>query len=83
MLHGDKIKNATSKHAAEGMTEGLNWEKGLIKDRSWIENKYNKMSKCEALETAKQKFTALATRLQRYTREDETKRINVSKDNIN
>ncbi|XP_078026439.1 uncharacterized protein LOC144464171 [Epinephelus lanceolatus] len=38
--------------------------------------KYNKLSIPEALETAKQRLTALATRLKRYTKEVEARRIN-------
>uniref|UniRef100_A0A7N8XHF5 Reverse transcriptase domain-containing protein n=1 Tax=Mastacembelus armatus TaxID=205130 RepID=A0A7N8XHF5_9TELE len=38
--------------------------------------KYSRLSIPEALETAKQRLTALATRLKRYTREIEARRIN-------
>ena len=38
--------------------------------------KYNKLSIPEALETAKQNLTALATQLKRYTKEVEARRIN-------
>ncbi len=38
--------------------------------------KYNKLSIPEALKTAKQRLTALATRLKRYTKEVEARRIN-------
>eukprot|EP00064_Thunnus_orientalis_P024686 superscaffoldBa00010993_g24989 len=41
-----------------------------------IPRKYNKLSIPETLETAKQRLTALATRLKRYTGEAEAKRIN-------
>ncbi|XP_078020835.1 uncharacterized protein LOC144459905 [Epinephelus lanceolatus] len=40
-----------------------------------IPRKYNKLSIPEALETAKQRFTGLATCLKRYTRKAETRRI--------
>ena len=42
-----------------------------------IPRKYNKLSIPEALETAKQRLTALATRLKRYTGEAEARRINM------
>ena len=38
--------------------------------------KYNSLSIPEALETAKQRLSALATRLKRYTKEGEARRIN-------
>ena len=40
-----------------------------------LPKKYTKLSTAEALETAKQRLTALATCLKRYTREVETRRI--------
>uniref|UniRef100_A0A3P9C3E3 Potassium channel, subfamily K, member 10a n=1 Tax=Maylandia zebra TaxID=106582 RepID=A0A3P9C3E3_9CICH len=41
-----------------------------------VPKKYSKLSIPEALETAKQRLTALASRLRRYTREIEGRRIN-------
>lgn len=37
--------------------------------RKELPKKYNKLPTTEAVETAKQRLTALATRLKRYTRE--------------
>ena len=47
-----------------------------VKIQKQLPDKYSKLSKAEAVETAKQRLTALATRLKRYTREVETKIIN-------
>ncbi len=44
--------------------------------RKGLPKKYNKLSIPEALETAKQRLTALATRLKRYKGEAEARRIN-------
>ncbi|KAA8577610.1 hypothetical protein FQN60_007909, partial [Etheostoma spectabile] len=44
--------------------------------RKGLSKKYNKLSIPEALETAKQRLTALATRLKRYKGEAEARRIN-------
>lgn len=48
---------------------------GVVRDRSWMEKKYNKRSINETLETAKKRLTALAARLKRYNKEAEAKRI--------
>ncbi|XP_076733794.1 uncharacterized protein LOC143414044 [Maylandia zebra] len=48
-------------------------QKGATKK---VHKKYSKLSIPEALETAKQRLTALASRLRRYTREIEGRRIN-------
>lgn len=50
--------------------------------RSWIKQRYNKMSITEALQSAKEGLTAMATRLKTYVREAEAKRkkILLSKD---
>lgn len=43
-------------------------QKGIMRDRSWMKKRQNHMSVNESLETAKQKLTALATVLKRYTK---------------
>lgn len=51
-------------------------QKGVnIKGMIWLLEKYKGLTPSEALEIAKQKLTALATRL-RYTRKVEAKKIN-------
>ena len=49
-------------------------QKGAMKKE--LLNKYNKLFIPEALETTKQRLTALFTRLRRYTREAEARRVN-------
>ena len=48
----------------------------LNKGNKGAPRKHNKLSIPEALETAKQRLAALATRLKRYTKEIEARRIN-------
>ena len=47
-----------------------------MKGKTGLPKKYRQLSATEALETAKQRLTALATRLKRYSSEVEAKRIN-------
>lgn len=49
-------------------------QKGIMRDRSLVMKKYNKMSVGEVLKTAKQRLIALAARLKSYTRKAEAKR---------
>lgn len=50
----------------EGCYSANRGAKGIVRDRSWTNKKYNKMSINKVLETTKQRLTALPTRLKRY-----------------
>ena len=47
-----------------------------LRDSSWLRRKYQDVTPKVALEIAKQRLTALAARLRRYTKEAESRRIN-------
>ena len=52
-------------------------QKGVeLNDKTRLLRKYKGLSPPEALETAKQRLAALASRLRRYTKEAETKKLN-------
>lgn len=61
-----------TKIKAEWISQLSELQKGVMKK---VPNKFSKLSIPEALGTAKQRLTALASRLKRYTREIEGRRI--------
>lgn len=67
---------AKIREAQKDVSELKEVQKGVMRNRSWMDKQYNKMYITESLETAKQRLTVLVTRLNGYTREEEAKRVN-------
>lgn len=65
---------AKIKEARREVSQTTEAQKGAMKKQ--VPKRYSQMSIPEGLETAKQRLQALASRLQRYTRENEARRIN-------